>query len=169
MGGGGMLFDRRPDRYRDAPMPSTPNDIPRVPNPVVTELPRSSPLSTQPPDPLYTSQAPYPSSVYGAGHDYVSGGVPVSSTGNMRPGILRNPTSTGNFASQYMPEERHPYVSGAMDGMQTGPDFVAGGRPGMPKSRVSFQPEAGLARSRDEEEARGEAEAGAPPSKRDGL
>lgn len=163
-----MLFDRYTDRYRDAPVPSTPNDIPRVPNPVVTEFPRSSPLPTRPPDPLYTSQAPYPSSVYGAGHDYVSGGVPVSSTGNIRPGILRNPTSIGNFAP-YASGEGYSYASGAMDGMQTGPDIVAGGRPGMPKSRVSFQPEAGLARSRDEEEARGEAEAGAPPSKRDGI
>lgn len=164
-----MLFDRYTDRYRDAPMPSTPNDIPRVPISVATELPRSSPLSTQPPDPLYTSQAPYPSSVYG-GQDYVSGGVPVSSTRSMRPGILRNPTSTGNYTSQSMPYvsgEGYPYASGAMDGMQTGPDISK--RPGMGGRNVSFQPEAGLARSRDEEEARGEAEAGAPPSKRDGI
>ena len=173
MGGAGMPFDR----YRHAPpVPSTPNDIPRAPNPVVTEFPRSSPLPTRPQDPLYTPQAPHSSSVFGAtaGNDYVSAAMPTDIAGNMRPGIIRRPTSNsisgGNFASQSMPYatgEGYPYASGAVDGMQTGPEI--GRRPGMPGRSVSFQPEAGLARPRDEEEARGEAEAGAPPSKRDGL
>ncbi|KXS95315.1 hypothetical protein AC578_10472 [Pseudocercospora eumusae] len=177
-GGAGMNFGRYPGHhdYR-APMPSTPNDIPSVPL-AAAGPPRSSPLQARPPpsaDPLYTAQTPYPhasssssSSVY-RGQDYVSGGAPLSSTA----GILRNPTSTGTLSMPpYASGDGYPYVSlGGPDAMQTGPDMVTGGgnlRPDI-KRKVSFQPEAGLARSRDEEEARGEAEAGAPPSKRDGL
>ncbi|KXT14812.1 hypothetical protein AC579_9649 [Pseudocercospora musae] len=170
-GGGGMPFDRFPARDYRAPMPSTPNDIPSAP--LATGPPRSSPLQPRPPfasNPIYTSRAPYPSSAYGG--DFVSAGMPTDVAGNMRrPGILKRPTSnpmatSGNLTSQYVPDERYLYVSGGVDvdGMQTGPDIITDG-----SRNVSFQPEAGLARPRDEEEARGEAEAGAPPSKRDGI
>lgn len=65
---------------------------------------------------------------------------------------------------------RQPYDVGGPPIYSANASGEAGpSRPPMNERRVSFQPEAELSRRREEEEARGETQAGAPPHKRDNL